>query len=589
VTTVTRRVVSDLDVMVAGQGGDGSLTVVNLLARLLSSRGFHLYSARDVASRIKGGHAAALLRGCTRSQGCIGDRIDLLVAFDEEAVARGAPLLNERGAVVFDSSLGPPPEGLLPDGARVLGVPFGRLAVRDLRRDLFKNSLAFGVLTRLLGVDDGEAVATLRAGLSRLAPAVVEANVGALETGFGHATEQGLAPGEGPWELDRAETGERIFISGNEALALGFLAAGGRFFTGYPITPASEILDWLERRLPEYGGVAVQAEDELAAINMAIGAAMTGTRAMTATSGPGISLMQEGVSHLGGAEVPLVVVDCQRAGPTTGMPTKPEQSDLQMVVHGGNGDFPRVVLAPGNPTECFELAALATSVAQRLQGPVYLVLDQAVAQDAATVAPFDFAAITLEDGPRLTPDEVAGLAEYRRYLVTDDGVSPWALPGTPGGMSLVTGNEHDEWGKVSTDPANRVRMMQKRLGKIETIRPSLPPAVRFGEPDAPIGLVGIGLEAAVMQAAAGRLAEAGVPVAGFRPRTIHPILDETLEFLDSRERTYVVEHNAEGQLARLLAEAGAPTDRLGGVLRYDGVPFRPGELAERILGLERAS
>jgi 2-oxoglutarate ferredoxin oxidoreductase subunit alpha len=588
-TTLARKVVSDLDVMVAGQGGDGSLTVINLLARLLSGRGFHLYSARNVASRIKGGHAAALLRGCTRARGCIGDRIDLLVAFDEEAIEKGAPLLNERGAVLFDSSLGPPPEGLLPPGVRVLGIPFGRLAVRDLRRDLFKNSLAFGVLTRLLGVDDDETAAVLRAGLERLAPAVVDANVRALETGFGHATGLGLGPGEGPWELDRVPVEDQILISGNEAMAFGFLAAGGRFFTGYPITPASEILDWLERRLPQFGGVAVQAEDELAAINMAIGAAMTGTRSMTATSGPGISLMQEGVSHLGGAEVPLVVVDCQRAGPTTGMPTKPEQSDLQMVVHGGNGDFPRVVLAPGNPTECFELAVAATNLAQRLQGPVYLVVDQAVSQDGASVPPFDLDRVTIEDGPRLTPEQVAALAEYRRYLITDDGVSPWALPGTPGGMSLVTGNEHDEWGRVSTDPANRVRMMQKRLGKIEAIRNELPEAVRFGDPGATVAILGIGLEAGVMQVAAGRLVDAGLPVAGFRPLTIHPVLDETIEFLASRDRTYVIEHNAEGQLARLLAEAGAPPQRLRSVLRFDGVPFRPGELADRILAMESES
>ena len=427
--TLGRRRTSDLTVMVAGQGGDGSLTVASLLGSALGARGFELYVTRDVVSRTKGGHAAALLRASTVRRGCVGDRIDVLVAFDAEAVERAGPRVAVDGFVLFDSSLGPMPRDHTCEGVTAIQIPFGRLAVRDHRLDLYKNSLSFAVLARLLGMDDQEATEVIRSHFRRAGREAQDANVAALSTGFGHADANGLPSGEGPLKLHRGPRDPRLLITGNDAIAAGFMAAGGRFFAGYPITPASEILTFLARHLPRFGGIAMQVEDELAAVNMAIGAALTGTRAMTASSGPGISLMQEGVSQAGSAEIPLVIVDCQRAGPSTGMPTKSEQSDLGMLVHGGNGDFPRIVLAPGDPTDCFELAAAAVGLSQRLQGPVYIALDQAVAQNSATVPPFDLAAVALEPGKQMSAEDLAALPEYRRYQVTPDGSSP-CTPGT---------------------------------------------------------------------------------------------------------------------------------------------------------------
>jgi 2-oxoglutarate ferredoxin oxidoreductase subunit alpha len=581
-----RNVLSDFTMMVAGQGGDGSLTVVNLLAELLGGRGFHLYGARNVASRIKGGHAAAFLRASTTSRGCLGDHIDLLVAFDAEAIEVAAASMAHDGVIVYDASAGPIPAGHLPGGARVFEVPFGRLAVRDLRRDLFKNSLAFAVVGRILGVADDDLVSGLRHRLRRLPDHLIEANVKALGRGFEYATGEGLAAGASFWRLASVDYTERLYMSGNEAIAFGFMVAGGRFFCGYPITPATDIMDWLGSRLPSVGGVVLQVEDELAAINMAAGAAMTGTRAMVASSGPGIALMQEGISHLGSAEIPLVVVDCQRAGPSTGMPTKPEQSDIGMLVFGGNGDYPRVVLAPGDPQDGFELAVLATNLAQRAQLPVFLALDQAVAQNPMTIPPFDLSAVEIEPGPLMTGESLAGLAEYRRYQVTEDGISPWALPGTPGGMSLITGNEHTEWGHVSTDPSTRRAMMEKRGRKIDTIRHLLPAGRHWGEPAARVGLLGIGMELGAMVEAAERLPAAGLRVACLQPRTLWPVHSETLEFLERHDRVYVIEHNAGAQLRSVLTAAGAAADKLESILRYDGTPFQAAELVDDILRRE---
>ncbi|HZO95985.1 MAG TPA: 2-oxoacid:acceptor oxidoreductase subunit alpha [Gaiellaceae bacterium] len=581
--------VTDLNVMVGGQGGDGSLTLVGLVADLLGRRGYHLYESRDVGSRIKGGCAAGLLRASTVPRGCLGDRLDLLVAFDREALERGAPLLRERAWVVHDSSDGPAPRDALPPGATVVEAPFGRLAVRDLRRDLYKNSLAFGVVARVLGLPDGDAEQALRRSLRRLPARLVEANVQALRRGLEHAGEAGLGEGDG-WRLADGEAGRRLLLSGNDAVALGFLAAGGRFFAGYPITPATEILDRLLAHLPAFGGTAVQCEDELAAVNMAIGAALTGVRAMTASSGPGIALMQEGIGQLGSAEIGVVVVDCQRAGPSTGMPTKPEQSDLGMLVHGANGDFPRIVLAPADPAECFELTALAVNLAERLQGPVYVALDQAVAQDAVTVDGIDLDAVTVERGKLLGEADLARLGEYRRYSLNGDGdgISPWAPVGACGGCHLVTGNEHDEWGRVSADPGNRVRMVEKRLRKLDALLPGLPRALRAGDPDAEVVLAGFGMNGGVLLEAADALAAAGLPVQVLRLRTLWPVLGELAEAAERSRRVYLVEQNATGQYARVLAGAGLPAAGLESVLRFDGRPFRPAELARAILEREEA-
>lgn len=576
-----KKLVTDINAMVAGQGGDGSLTVITLLGNLLARRGFHLYTSRSVASRVKGGHTAGLLRGTMVSRTGMGDSIDVLLAFDVEAIEKGGSRVAPDGFVVYDSSSGPLPDGHLPVGVTVLEIPFGRLAVRDLRRELFKNSFALGVISRILTIDDTDTAAVLEARFAAR-PGLVEPNLQALIEGFAYADRHDMAQGTGPIRLAKVKTDDRILINGNDAAAFGFLVAGVRFFAGYPITPATEILDFMTRHLEAYGGVAVQAEDELAAVNMALGAALTGVRSLTATSGPGISLMQEAIGHAGSAEIPLVIVDAQRAGPSTGMPTKPEQSDIGMLIHGGNGDFPRIVLAAGDATDAFELAVIATNLAQRIQGPVYLMLDQAVSQDSSTVPPFDLGNVKIDPGGRLTQHQLDAIGEYRRYAITDDGLSPWTVPGMPNGMSLVTGNEHDDWGRVSTDPRNRVAMMDKRARKIEAVMDNLPSGHRFGNDKSTVGILGVGMQSGVMREAVDMLASDGIELAGLQPRTIWPVLAETLAFIASKERVYVVEHNHEGQLAQILASIGESTNTMRSVVKYNGIPFTPGELADRI-------
>lgn len=583
------RVRGDLTFMVAGQGGDGSLTIIALLSRALLRRGYHIYRSSNIASRIKGGHAAAFIRASRRPRHCVGDHIDFLVAFDIEAVEQAAGRLASDATIVYDRSRGDLPPGLLPDGALLIAVPFSRLAVRDLRRDLFKNILGFGLVGRIIGLDDEEVEACLRRQFEKRSGKDMGSNMRALKKGQEFADNRGIGRGAHVCTLPVLERNEdRIFISGNHATALGFLAAGGRFFAGYPITPATEVMNFLARFAPPVGGVVMQAEDELAAINLAIGAALTGVRAMTASSGPGIALMLESIGHCGSAEIPMVVIDCQRAGPSTGMPTKPEQSDINMLTRGGNGDFPRVVLAPGSVRECFLFGALATNLSQSAQLPVLIALD-AICHDHLTTTRFDLDGVKVEPGTRIGPDEVARMECYRRYALTEDGLSPWAVPGTPQGMNLVTGNERDEWGRVSTHPATRVAMVDKRARKIDAIRPRLPTARAWGDPLAPIGLLGVGLLGGIITEATERLAEAGLGFHCHRPRTLWPILEDTIDFIRAHERVYIIEQSQGAQLADLLRSAGAPADRMHSILKYDGLQFTAGELASRILEREQSS
>ena len=579
----------DLTVMVAGQGGDGSLTIIALLSKALLQRGYSIYRTSNIASRIKGGHAAAFMRASKVPRSTVGDAIDILVAFDIEAVAKASGKLAADSVIILDSSREEMPLDLVPATALAIPIPFSRLAVRDLRRDLFKNSLGFGLLGRIIGLQDEEVETGLRSHFKKLSSAQFNPNLKALRMGQAFADQAGIVGEKSILSMpDLGNEEQRMFISGNHAAAMGFLAAGGRFFAGYPITPATDVMNFLIRHFKPAGGVVIQAEDELAAINLTIGASLTGVRAMTASSGPGIALMQESIGHCGSAEIPLVVIDCQRAGPSTGMPTKPEQSDINMLTRGGNGDYPHIVLAPGEPEECFKYTVLATNLSQQAQCPILIALD-AVCHDNFTVPLFDLESVVIDDGKRLRRDDVESLDEYRRYEITDDGISPLAVPGTPQAMNLVTGNERNEWGRVTTVPEIRIQMVEKRQRKIETVTPQLPKGLEWGDTQASTGIIGVGILGGVIAEAVERMAAQGHHFHCHRPRTLWPVLDDTIEFVNSHERVYIVEQSEGAQLAGLLQSEGARADRIVNILRYDGLQFTAGELLEKIMEKERAS
>ncbi len=583
-TTTTGAAITDLNVIVAGQGGDGSLTVANVIADLLREMHFNIYTERDVLSRIKGGAAAAALRASQAERYGLGDDVQLLVVFDASGIHNAAEHLSPGALVVYDDSDGPVPRGVLADSVDVASAPFARMAVGELSRPIFKSSIAIGFTAHALGLSEAATRAAISRRFERLGPTLRDANLRAVDMGFELARDRNACASYS-LEAGAVVSDGRLEISGNDALAFGFLAAGGRFFAGYPITPATDIMVWLDKQLPRFGGIVRQVEDELAAVNMAIGAALAGVRSMTATSSPGFALMQEGITQAGSAEIPLVVVNVQRGGPSTGLPTKPEQSDLEMIVYGGNGEYPRIVLTPGDPSDCFTLAVGACNLAERFQCPVILALDQPTGQNMATVPPFDLSGIEIDRGKRLDATNVALLDVYQRYAMTDDGVSPYTVPATSGAVSLVTGNEHDEFGRVSTDAGNRMQMVGKRQRKLDeaVAHEQLPAGRILGEPDAQVGLIGVGAVFGPALEATERLGAQGVAAALLQPRTLWPVLTETLEFIRQHERVYVVEQNATGQLRKILVSEGADAARMESILQFDGRPMRAGTIVDTVM------
>jgi 2-oxoglutarate/2-oxoacid ferredoxin oxidoreductase subunit alpha len=570
---------ADLSVMIGGQGGDGTLTVSDLLGRYFRKRGLYVYTSRNVLSRIRGGHADASVRASREPTAAVKAQVDVLVAFDQQAIDLGRPELAPHGFVLYDSTTF---RSDLPNSA---GFPFATLVGGPLGQPIFKNTAAYGALSVIFGFDPAPTREVIEERFRRRGAEALEKNLKALE--IGRKAAQEAAGVAARYSVVDGDAHDLILTTGNQAVALGFAVAGGRFFAGYPITPATEVMEYLQRYLPPLGGVVRQAEDELAAINMVIGAAYAGARAMTSTSGPGLSLMTEGIGHAGAAEIPILVADCQRVGPSTGEPTRHEQSDLAHLAHLGHGEFPRFIVAPADPVDCFDLTIEALNLAERWRLPVILLLDQALCQNTTTCARFELGHAKVDRGARLSEAQAAALEEYRVYGVTEDGVTPWAPPGTPGLWSEVTGNEHDEWGHVSVDPVNRRKMMRHRMEKMHRARAELPSGRLFGPAGAKLGLLGFGSTSGPILEAQRLLGARGLASRYYQARTVFPVPAHELDpFLASVDVAYVVEHNYTGQFASLVRGA-LPWHhaKLRSLLKYDGSSFRAPEI---VAGIQEA-
>jgi 2-oxoglutarate ferredoxin oxidoreductase subunit alpha len=567
-----------VSVLIGGQGGDGSLTVSDLLGRYFRKQGLHVYTSRNVLSRIRGGHADASVRGCREPIAAMKPKVDLIMAFDQDAINVSLPELDEHGLVLYDSSSF---QSELPNA---LGFAFAKITGSQVGQPIYKNTTAYGTISVLMGFDPVLTREVIEERFKKRSAEALEKNLKALEIGRKLAEETPGAANR--WRVAHGSAHDQILTIGNQAVALGFVAGGGRFFAGYPITPATEIMEYLMRYLPPLHGVVRQAEDELAAVNMIIGAAYAGARVMTSTSGPGLSLMTEGIGHAATAELGIVVADCARVGPSTGEPTRHEQSDLSHLANLGHGEYPRFILAPGTVNDCFYMTVEALNLAEKWRVPVILLLDQALCQNTVTSERFDLSKVEVRRGALLSKEEFDQLETYKRYQFTPDGISPVVNPGIPGAFAQVTGNEHDEWGHVSVNPTNRNLMMQKRMEKMRLARPDLPPPHLYGDKHAKIGIIGFGSTWGPIREAQAMLAAAGTPTYFYQARTLYPVPEETLgPFLDSVDVAYVVEHNYTGQFTRLIRETlPAKAPKLRSVTKYDGLSFRSVDIVSRIQG-----
>ncbi|MCY0884298.1 MAG: 2-oxoacid:acceptor oxidoreductase subunit alpha [Firmicutes bacterium] len=556
---------------IGGEQGDGIDSTGDLLATVANRAGYFVYGYRSFSSRIKGGHTAYTLRLGTRPAAAAAAAVDLLVALNPETLTRHAGALSAGGRVVTE----PPatlPAGLRPE--QVVAVPLTALA-RAAGSPLTRNVVALGASAALLGLDPRPFLAELARKFGRKGEALLTANRTAFLAGY-----RAVPAGPGLLPAPPGPNG-RLLLTGNQAIALGALAAGCRLLFAYPITPATDIMETLAGWFPEMGGAVVQMEDELASITAAIGAGFAGVRAMTATSGPGLSLMQEALGLASMAEIPVVVVDTQRSGPSTGMPTREEQSDLDALIYGGHGEGPRIVLSPGTVEEAFQDAVEAFNLAEEFQTPVLIASDLALALWKVSVPRSALSGpVPIRRGRLVQPPP----DPFLRYRFTADGISPRTLPGEAGGQYLATGAEHGPAGRVDEDPGNRTRMMGKRLRKLEAVHRLRRPLAGEGPAAAPLVLLGMGSVTGALREARRLLEAAGQgPVRVIWPRTLAPLDTAAVrEALAPAREVVVVEENATGQLLGLLARHGLTDGRFRSLRRYDGQPFTAAAVAEAV-------
>ncbi len=560
----------DLSIVLAGQAGQGVQTVESLLTRAAAGAGLHVFATKEYMSRIRGGMNATSIRIASRPVAAPVDRIDLLVALDSGVRRHLARRLSQQTLVLAEAqSVGQDFEG---SGCTLLDVPLTSMATQ-IGNKLFSNIVAVGAIAALVGIDLDFVHKVVTRQFSSKDVRIVEGNLKAASAGYEYA--HGLA---GKHEVARVRADVRVrnhlVLSGGEAVGLGALAGGCNFISSYPMSPSTPVLTFLARHAREFGVIAEQAEDEIAAMNMAIGAWYAGARAMVTTSGGGFALMTEGLSLAGMLESPIVVHLAQRPGPATGLPTRTEQADLDLALYAGHGEFPRILLAPGNLHQAFVCAQQAFALADRLQIPVFVLTDQYLIDTYYNVEPFEV--------PRAAPVKhiVRSAPGYSRYVLTAEGVSPRAVPGWGDGLVVVDSDEHDEQGHITEDLDLRVRMVEKRLHKKRpaiseaAMAPSLVGPKRYRNL-----IVCWGSTLEIAREALSVLGRKDTAVLHFHQ--VYPLHADASTVLRKARRTILLEGNATGQFGRLIQCAtGIAIERT--VLRYDGLPFTVEDVVARL-------
>ncbi len=567
----------DISIAVTGSGGAGAITAGELLLSLAGNNGCFGMMRRSFGPQIRGGEAAALLRIRHQPVECMNDSFDLLLALDWRNADRFAEeiRLGPGSLIIADPAAGKVPASVRHLHVDLIEVPMGALA-KEIPAGR-PNMVALGLLAHWLGFCPDEAGRLIDHVFHAKGEEIVRGSRTAFDRGFSEPLiVEAREARPRPERSGPAFAGNRWDLSGNEGTGLGLLRGGIRFAAAYPITPASDLLEWLAPRLEQRGGALVQAEDELASVNMVIGSSFGGVPAMTATSGPGLALMLEGLGLAVAAEVPAVVVDVMRGGPSTGVPTKSEQSDLNMALHGLHGDAPHLVLGALDHADCILTAEWSVRLAEALQTVAVVLTDQYLAQSRVILPEPQYALPDIP--PRLLAEPGEG---YQRYAATDSGVSPMAVPGTPSCTYVADGLEHDERGKPSTAAHDHQAQLDKRLRKIADFEFGEHWADERGE--GPTAILTWGSTTAAAREAASRLHDAGIPVRVVALRLLLPASpDKLAAALTGVKRVLVVEQSHGRQFLRYLRawyDIGAETRSLA---RPGPLPITPGEIVDHI-------
>jgi 2-oxoglutarate ferredoxin oxidoreductase subunit alpha len=582
--------INNMTIRIGGEAGHGVESSGAGFCKALTRGGLYVFGLPDYYSRIRGGHNFYSIRVSDQPLYSHAEPVHLLLALTEETIPRHRDKMVEGGAIVYDSNVvqrtggfngrtGGESADLL-----FLPIPLSDVAQEKAGTVLARNTVALGVTAGLTGFDLGPMEGVIRQNFARKGQKVVDGNLEAIEAGYQEGRKYAA---DFPFKLERnPDAPPRMVLNGTQAFSLGALAGGCRFAAGYPMTPGSPVLHWMAAHSAHYGVVLKHTEDEIAAINMAIGAAHMGARALVPTSGGGFALMVEALGLAGMTETPVVIYNAQRPGPSTGLPTRHEQGDMLFVLYASQGEFPRSLLSPGTHEQCFVAGWQAFNLAEKYQTPALVLSDHylAVAVRTLELDAFDFEAVEIDRGELLSEAELEALeGDYLRYRITDSGVSPRAVPGHPRAVYVAAGNEHDERGSVTEEPDMRKAQVEKRQRKLIGMAEEMSGPRRYGPDEAEVTFVCWGSTYGPLREAIDRLnAERPGQANMLHFVDLWPFpVEAAMAAFEQARRLVAVEVNATGQLATLIrSQTGREMD--GAILKYDGRAFTP----EYIMGFE---
>jgi 2-oxoglutarate ferredoxin oxidoreductase subunit alpha len=568
----------DYTIKIGGEAGQGIQTLGGTLSKVFSRTGYHVFTHQDYESRIRGGHNFFQIRFSENPLTASRDRIDILVALDKESIVRHENEITETGVIIYDSSLLKQKH----EKKHFLDVPFANLALEHGGNKIMANTAAIGAVLGILGMDIQFLEGIIKDAFKKKGDEVIQGNIRTAKAGCDYAVTHcqecafSAAPAAEP----------KMLIAGNEAIGFGAVASGCKFYSAYPMTPSTGIMLYASSKATDYGIVVEQAEDEIAAINMALGASFAGVRSMTGTSGGGFALMVEGLSLASITETPIVIALGQRPGPATGLPTRTEQGDLLFALFTAHGESPRVIFAPGTPEQAFYLTNRAFEIAEKYQIPVFILTDQYLADSQWTYKGFDLSTLTYKDH-RLRGSDLKNLSEYKRHSYTENGVSPMGIPGESQHLVVTDSDEHDEEGHIIEDAETRVKMVDKRLfKKLPLIKKEIEPPLFYGKEQPEILLVGWGSTYGVIKEAVDMLLEKrNAAMLHFTEISPFPLTEkfDYVTLLQKAKCAICIENNATGQFAHLMrAETGFEFKYK--INKYDGRPFTADSLSREIDG-----
>lgn len=553
----------DFSLKVAGSAGQGIQTIGNVLVKIFSRGGYRIFAHQDYHSRIRGGHNFFQIRVSLDDVWAVENEIDLVLALNEESVIEHQRELKPHGVVLYDAAKTP---GIVPND-KLLDIPLYQLAVSEGGKPVYQSSVAAGAALGLVGFG----LDLLEEMLHKVfasKPDILEDNIKAARAGYRYSADHFKFSISFP-ALD--QNSSALTVNGNQAIALGALAAGCSFYCAYPMTPSTGIMVTLAHYQEQFGLLVEQVEDEISAINMALGASYAGARAMTGTSGGGFALMVEGLSLAGMTETPIVIALAQRPGPATGLPTRSGQGDLLFALTAGHGEFPRAIFTPGTAEECFELTFRAFNLADKYQSPVIIMTDQHLADCQRNIDPFNTNGLKIE---RCLDNETNNNDEnYIRYAFTPSGVSPRRIPGRTKGLVVVDSDEHTPDGHITEDLEVRVKMVDKRTNKLVGMRQEIIPPKLSGPEEGDILLMGYGSTYGAVKETVDFLNARGIKASQLHFSQVWPFPQDQVSNLRQRySKIFMVENNRTGQLAWIMrAETGLEVD--GKILKYDGRAF----------------